>query len=137
MIRFYEDSDYFDVDKLLREFNNDIDLKSNPFYKCIVYDDGVIKGCLVFEEIYERIELDYIIVDNKYRKCGIGNKLVEYLTEYCKYNGISNITLEVNENNKPAINLYEKNCFKLISRRDSYYDGADGLLMMRKFDNDE
>lgn len=137
MIRFYKDSDYSYVDKLLSKFNNDIDLKSNPFYKCLVYDDGIIKGCLVFEKIYERIELDYIVVDDNYRRCGIAVKLMEYLIDYARNNSFSNITLEVNEDNISAINLYKKNGFKNVSRREKYYNGIDGLLMIRKFDNDE
>lgn len=135
MIRFYKDSDYDSVIKLLKEFNKGIDLKSNPFYKCIVYDDGIVKGCLLFEEIYDRVEIDYIIVDNSYRRCGIGSKLVAYLVDYCKDK--SNITLEVNENNISAIGLYKKNGFEVVSKRVGYYNNGDGLLMIRKFDNDE
>ena len=135
MIRFYKDSDYDSVVKLLKEFNEGIDLKSNPFYKCIVYDDGIVKGCLLFEEIYDRVELDYIIVDSSYRRCGIGSKLVAYLVRYCRDK--SNITLEVNENNIVAINLYKKNGFEAVSKRVGYYNNSDGLLMIRKFDNNE
>lgn len=137
MIRFYEEKDYSYVLKLLEEFNNKIDLKSNPFYKCFVYEDDIIKGCLVFEEIYERVELDYIVVDSNYRRCGIGSKLIDYLIDYCMNNNISNITLEVNENNISAIGLYKKNGFEVVSKRVGYYNNGDGLLMIRKFDNDE
>lgn len=137
MIRFYEEKDYYYVLKLLEEFNNKIDLKSNPFYKCFVYEDDIIKGCLVFEEIYERVELDYIVVDSNYRRCGIGSKLIDYLIDYCMNNNISNITLEVNENNIAAQDLYKKKGFCVVSKRDGYYNGSDGLFMMRKFDNNE
>ena len=137
MIRFYEEKDYSYVLKLFKEFKIEIDLKSNPFYKCFVYEDDIIKGCLVFEKIYERVELDYIVVDNNYRRCGIGSKLIDYLVDYCMNNNISNITLEVNENNIAAQDLYKKKDFCVVSKRDGYYNGSDGLFMMRKFDNDE
>lgn len=137
MIRFYNESDYDSVNNLLLSFNSNFNIDSNPFYKCLVYDDGIIKGCIVFEKIYDRVELDYIVVDKNYRRCGIGNKLINYLIQYCKTKNISNITLEVNENNISALSLYKKNGFNIVSKRTRYYGENDAILMMRKFDNDE
>lgn len=137
MIRFYKDSDYDSINSLLFSFDSNIDLNSNPFYKCLVYEKGGILGVLVFEEIYERIELDYIIVDDNYRLRGIASKLMDFLIEYSKSNNILNITLEVNENNLSAINLYKKYKFEVTSRREKYYKDNDAILMIRKFDNNE
>ena len=103
----------------------------------MLYEENGILGVIVFEEIYERIELDYIIVDNNCRRCGIASKLMEYLINYAINNSISNITLEVNENNLSAINLYKKYKFEVVSRRDKYYKDNDAILMIRKFDNNE
>lgn len=137
MIRFYEDSDYKCVNRLLSSFDSNIDLNSNPFYNCLVYDEEAILGVILFEEIYGRIELDYIIVDDNYRRLGIASKLMEYLINYASCNNISNITLEVNENNTSALNLYKKYKFELVSRREKYYKDNDAILMIRKFDNNE
>ena len=133
MIRFYEDSDYKCVNRLLSSF----DSNSNPFYTCLVYDEEAILGVILFEELYGRIELDYIIVDDNYRRLGIASKLMEYLINYASCNNISNITLEVNENNTSALNLYKKYKFELVSRREKYYKDNDAILMIRKFDNNE
>lgn len=137
MIRLYKDSDYESVNRLLSSFDSNIDLNSNPFYKCLVYDEEAILGVIVFEEIYGRIELDYIIVDDNYRRLGIASKLMEYLVNYAKNNSILNITLEVNENNISALNLYKKYKFEVVSRRENYYKDNDAILMIRKFDNNE
>ncbi len=137
MIRFYKDSDYDSINSLLFSFDSNIDLNSNPFYKCLVYEKGGILGVLVFEEIYDRIEIDYIIVNVDYRRCGIASKLMDFLIEYSKSNNILNITLEVNENNLSAINLYKKYKFEVTSRREKYYKDNDAILMIRKFDNNE
>ena len=137
MIRFYEDSDYDSVNRLLFSFDTNINLNTNPYYKCLVYEEKGILGVIVFEEIYERIELDYIIVDNSYRRRGIASKLMDFLIEYSNNNNIINITLEVNENNLSAINLYKKYKFEVVSRRDKYYKDNDAILMIRKFDNNE
>ena len=137
MIRFYKDSDDKSVNNLLLSFNKSFNIDSNPFYKCLVYEKGGILGVLVFEEIYDRIEIDYIIVNVDYRRCGIASKLMDFLIEYSKNNNILNITLEVNENNTSAINLYKKYKFELVSRREKYYKDTDAILMIRKFDNNE
>ena len=39
--------------------------------------------------------------------------------------------LEVNEHNKEAINLYKKNGFVEINRREKYYGNDDALIMKR------
>ena len=137
MIRFYKDSDDESVNKLLFSFDGNIDLNSNPFYKCLIYEEKGILGVIVFEEIYDRIELDYIIVNDNYRRRGIASKLMEFLINYAQNNSIFNITLEVNENNLSAINLYKKYKFDLVSRRVKYYKDNDAILMIRKFDNNE
>lgn len=137
MIRFYEASDYKSVNGLLSSFDSNIDLNSNPFYKCLIYEEKEILGVIVFEEIYGRIELDYIIVDDNYRRLGIASKLMEYLINYVKNNNFLNITLEVNESNISALNLYKKYKFELVSRREKYYKDNDAILMIRKFDNNE
>ncbi len=137
MIRFYKDSDYESVNRFLSSFDSNIDLNSNPFYKCLVYEENGILGVILFEEIYGRIELDYIIVDYIYRRRGIASKLMDYLINYAINNNISNITLEVNENNISALNLYKKYKFEMVSRRENYYKDNDAIFMIRKFDNNE
>lgn len=137
MIRLYKDSDYESVNRLLSSFDSNIVLNSNPFYKCLVYDEEAILGVIVFEEIYEKVDIDYVIVNNNYRRKGVASKLLEYLIDYCKEKSISNITLEVNENNIAAINLYKKYGFETAATRKNYYKEEDGLLMIRKFDCNE
>ena len=137
MIRNYKDSDLNQVNRILSFFNENINLDSNPFYKCFVCEEKNIVGVIVFQKIYERIELDYIIVDSDYRRCGIADKLMNYLIDYAKKNHIINITLEVNENNIAAINLYKKYEFEFVSKRDKYYKESDAILMIRKFDDYE
>ena len=45
------------------------------------------------------------------------------------------ITLEVKEDNVPALKLYEKYGFKKVAIRKGYYNGIDGILMERKKDS--
>lgn len=90
------------------------------------YFDDKLVGVIDFSLIYDRIELNYIFVKEKYRNKGIGSKMMEFIISY----GFS-ISLEVNEFNFNAINLYEKYGFKKEAIRKSYYGSDNGILMVR------
>lgn len=130
MIRELDEKDFIKVNELLKDFNYELNKESfdNDFLKTLVYEDGLIKGVLVYQYIYNRAEIDYIIVDNNYRKLGIATKLLKYLEDSYK---LDNITLEVRESNKEAINFYLKNGFKEVTRRKNYYKDEDGILMIK------
>lgn len=131
MIRELEEKDYVLTNDLLSTFKYRLDKESfnNDFLKVLVYEENFIKGILVYRYLYDRIEIDYIIVDTKYRKCGIATKLLQYIEH--KYNDLKNITLEVRESNKEAINFYIKNGFKEVTKRKNYYEDEDGILMIK------
>ena len=130
MIRELDEKDFIKVNELLKDFNYELNKESfdNDFLKTLVYEDGLIKGVLVYQYIYNRAEIDYIIVDNNYRKLGIATKLLKYLEDSYK---LDNITLEVRESNKEAISFYLKDGFKEVTRRKNYYKDEDGILMIK------
>ena len=83
MIRFFKEEDIIHLNKLLIETKSCYNKSNqNPFCKCIVYDDINIKGAIFFEEIYEKVDIDYVIVNNNYRRKGVASKLLEYLIDY-------------------------------------------------------
>ena len=120
MIRKFENKDLNRINELLKSFN--YELKPSPFLHVIIYEEESIKAVLVYQLIYDRIEIDYIIVDKMYRKNGIGSELLDYLIK----------NNNVNENNIAAINLYLKYGFKVVATRKNYYKDEDGLLMLKK-----
>ena len=130
MIREIEEKDFIQVNELLKNFSYELNKESfnNDFLKTLVYEEDFIKGVLVYQYIYNRVEIDYIIVDNNYRKLGIATKLLKHLEDSYK---LDNITLEVRESNKEAINFYLKNGFKEVTRRKNYYKDEDGILMIK------
>ena len=131
MIREIEEKDFIQVNELLKNFNYELNKESfnNDFLKALVYEDDFIKGILVYQYLYDRLEIDYIIVDSDYRKMGIATKLLKTLEN--TYKNIDNITLEVRESNKSAINFYLKNGFKEVAKRKNYYKDEDGILMIK------
>ena len=105
------------------------DLDNNPFGRVLVYikDDQVL-GYLYYSDIYDRIEINQIEVCEEFRCMGIASSLLDELIKLKK-----DITLEVRENNVPAIKLYEKFGFKKVAVRSKYYGNIDGILMERKY----
>jgi len=116
-------SDIIFIEELYKDLNN------NPFGKYLLFvENDEIIGYLYYSDIYDRIEINQIEVKNIHRKSGKGTELMHKLID----NTNKSITLEVNKNNIPAINLYKKFEFKEVAIRRGYYNGIDGILMERK-----
>ena len=90
------------------------------------YTDNKLVGFIIYEKNFEVVDLLYIVVEPMYRRHGIGYNLVKYLINNieCK-----KIMLEVNCENKNAINLYKKFNFKIINIRRMYYGNNDAYVM--------
>lgn len=105
------------------------ELSQNPFGKILVYKkNNRIIAYLYYSEIYERVEINDIEVEEQYRNMGIGTELLNKLTEIVQ----KSISLEVRINNYNAIKLYKKFGFQEKAIRKGYYQGIDGILMVRE-----
>lgn len=78
-------------------------------------------------------EITNIVTKKAERKRGIGTILLDKLIEMTKKENRDKISLEVNENNIEAKNLYIKNGFEIVGRRKKYYNGIDDAIIMTKF----
>lgn len=104
------------------------EVKINPFAKYLFYiENNKIIGYLYYSDIYDRVEINQIEVEEIHRNCGIGTKLLKKLIDAVQ----KNITLEVKIDNIPAIKLYKKFNFEEKAIRKGYYKGQDGILMER------
>ncbi|MFH2027822.1 MAG: GNAT family N-acetyltransferase [Nanoarchaeota archaeon] len=65
---------------------------------------------------YERCgHISNLYIEKDFRKKGISKKLVDELTDWFKKRDVKKLTLELYENNNPAINLYHNLGFKNYS----------------------
>lgn len=104
---------------------------SNPYERMFCYKkNNKIIAFISYSIIYERAELNYIVVDEKYRRKGITQKLLDFALDDLKNNMVENFSLEVNVNNKDAIKLYLKNGFEIKTVRSNYYKDSDAYLMV-------
>ncbi len=77
-------------------------------------------------------EITNIVTKKSMRKKGIGKNLLEKLIEISKEENKTEISLEVNEINEPAISLYEKFGFEIVGRRKKYYNRVNDAIIMTK-----
>lgn len=90
------------------------------------YIDDELIGFVIFETMYEILDILYIVVEPIYRKKGIASLLMQYLINNKDF---EKIMLEVRCDNSNAIKLYKKFNFKIINIRKKYYGNIDGYVM--------
>ena len=77
------------------------------------------------------VEITNIVTKKSERKKGIGKLLLDKLIQMA-FELEKDISLEVNEKNEAAINLYKKAGFKEVGIRKKYYNGIDNAIIMTK-----
>ncbi len=93
--------------------------------------DGIVAGYITSSAVLDEIQIANVATHPNYRRLGIGEKLMTFLSEEAKCSGRSVITLEVRNSNTPAIRLYEKCGFERVGVRKNYYKNPseDAVLM--------
>lgn len=106
----------------------------NPFIYYLLYEeDKTILAYLFYTKIYERMEIEQFKVLDTKQNQGIGTALLKELIRIAEKEKVENITLEVREDNQNAIHLYKKLGFQEVSQRTNYYQGKNGILMIKKY----
>lgn len=119
-----EFDDFWTYNILEQEFNNE-----NTTY-IVAKNDDMIVGFAGILVIMDEANIMNIVTKKDKRKLGIGSLLLEKLIEISKLKNLASITLEVNEKNIPAINLYKKYNFQQVGIRKKYYDNTDAAILM-------
>ena len=98
--------------------------------------DGRVVGYVIYADIQGDAELLRIAVDKRYRRTGIGNKLMKDMISELVEAGTDRISLEVRAHNLPAIALYKKYGFEEIFVRENYYHNPDddALILIKGMD---
>jgi ribosomal-protein-alanine N-acetyltransferase len=101
----------------------------NSYYICAICK-GELIGFAGIMVVLDQADITNIVVKKDFRGNGVGNILLKNLISLADELNFNTITLEVNENNKVAISLYEKFGFTLCGQRKKYYNGKDTALIM-------
>ena len=105
---------------------------SNSEYFIAKQNNEILGFAGIWKSI-DDVHITDIVVKKIYRKKHIGSALLQKLIDTAKEQNFKSITLEVNENNLPAINLYTKFLFKQLGIRKKYYKNKDNAIIMTKY----
>lgn len=130
-----------DLDKIKNELEIDFDdfwnynifkqelENPNSQYFVALLDEEIVGFAGIWIAI-DDIHITNIVTRKNLRNQGIAKKLLEHLLIVSKQKNLSSLTLEVNEKNIPAINLYEKYHFQKIGQRKNYYKQNENAIIM-------
>lgn len=131
--------DFYSIENILQiefdEFWTSSILKSeleNDLSKYIVAkDENQIVGFAGIIILPDDVEITNIVTKKNERKKGIGKRLLDKLIQMA-FELKKDISLEVNEVNTAAINLYKKAGFEEVGIRKKYYNGINNAIIMTK-----
>ena len=94
---------------------------------------NLVIGICVFHVVLDEAQINYFVVNQKYRKKGYGTYLMNYLLKQCELLNINKLLLEVSLANTTAEQFYSRFDFYTVGIRTNYYkDGSDALLKEKK-----
>ena len=90
---------------------------------------NLIIGICVFQIVLDEAQINYFVVNKKFRKKGFGSYLMSYLIKNCEKLNLKKILLEVSQSNVTAERFYSRFDFSTVGIRRNYYkDGSDAHL---------
>ena len=108
---------------------NELDNPASSYIVALDENKNVVGYAGIWQPL-EEAHITNIVTKKDKRQNKIGTKMIEKLIDMAKERKLSDITLEVNINNLPAINLYKKYQFKEVGLRKKYYNNIDDAIIM-------
>ena len=94
---------------------------------------NLVIGICVFQVVLDEAQINYFVVNKKFRGKGFGYLLLSYLIEHCEELNINKLFLEVSQRNVTAEEFYSSFDFFTVGIRKNYYkDGSDAVLKEKK-----
>jgi len=90
---------------------------------------NLVIGICVFQVVLDEAQINYFVVNKKFRKKGFGSYLMSYLIQKCEKLNLKKVLLEVSQSNVTAERFYNRFDFYTVGIRKNYYkDGSHALL---------
>ena len=107
------------------------ELESNLSKYIVAKQNEDIVGFAGIIILPDDVEITNIVTKKTERKKGIGKLLLDKLIQIA-FELEKDISLEVNEKNESAINLYKRAEFEEVGIRKKYYNGCENAIIMTK-----
>lgn len=120
-----EFDDFWNSNLLKEELQNE-----NSRYIVAIKENEILGFAGIKYNFDNFVEIMNIVTKKNQRRNGIGVILLKNIIEISKEFNVKKISLEVDEKNFPAINLYRKLGFNSVGRRKKYYNGISDAILM-------
>jgi [ribosomal protein S18]-alanine N-acetyltransferase len=104
-------------------------LKDNMVCGLKFEEANTICGFILWREIRDEAEILTIVVSPNWQRKGIGSALLKELFTQLSKNRISNLFIEVAEDNESAQLFYKKNGFGFVGKRPHYYPRGENKFV--------
>lgn len=117
--------DFWNYNIFASELNNE-----NSTYIVAILNNEIV-GFAGIWQVIDEAHITNIVTRKNYRGQGIGTILLENLITLCKNSTvIKSLTLEVNEKNTIAQELYKRFDFQVLGKRKKYYNNENDAVIM-------
>ena len=90
---------------------------------------NLVIGICVLQVVLDEAQINYFVVNKKFRRKGFGSYLMSYLIKKCEKLKLKKLLLEVSQRNLSAERFYSRFDFSTVGMRKNYYkDGSHALL---------
>jgi len=114
-----------------KQWNNEFQKEGIKVFGLLL--SNLVIGICVFHVILDEAQINFFVVNQKYRRRGFGSYLMCYLLKQCEKLNIKKLLLEVSHTNITAEKFYSRFDFSTVGIRKNYYkDGSDALLKEKK-----
>ena len=94
---------------------------------------NLVIGICVFQVVLDEAQINYFVVNKKFRKKGFGSYFMSDLIKKCEKLNLNKLLLEVSQSNVTAERFYSRFDFSTVGIRKNYYkDGSHALLKEKK-----
>jgi len=94
---------------------------------------NLVIGICVFQVVLDEAQINYFVVNQKFRKKGYGSYFMNFLIKKCEKLNLKKLILEVSQSNHTAERFYRRFDFSTVGIRKNYYkDGSHALLKEKK-----
>ena len=94
---------------------------------------NLVIGICVLQVVLDEAQINYFVVNQKFRRKGFGSYLMSYLLKECEKLNLKKLLLEVSQSNVTAERFYSRFDFSTVGIRKNYYkDGSHALLKEKK-----
>ena len=91
-----------------------------------------IIGVSVMEIVVDEAQLNYLSINQKFRRKGYGSYLMCFLIKECKNLNLKKLKLEVSEINLIAEKFYDRFKFLNVGKRNNYYRNGSNAVIKEK-----